>query len=279
MRTLLVSLLLGAMALPAQDRDFGESVHTTLSELRREPDAYKNVKVAFNVQFASLGKLNNPFFTQFTPSEYANFHAWADEQPIWRQDAYENLFGMLFYDKAGAQLDEIYKLTIYDRLEITGVVRNTFQNQPWIEVTAFKKLPGHVDMAVLTHLYRGEQLMSQRRWQRAIAELNLADGANLTPGASLAAHKDLGICFLRIGEAQSALAHLNAAATLSPTPDFEIERMLATAAAAPSKEIDRNVNQSGLKDHERPIWEAFESDGARLNSVQPMQTPPQPPQR
>lgn len=266
---LLVAVALGAMSLPAQDREFGESVRTTLTEVRREPEAFKNVKIVFTVQFGSLGKLSNPFFTQFTPTDYANFYAWADEQPIWRQDAYEDLFGMLFYAKFGSQLDQLYKLGVYDRVEITGVVRNTFQGTPWIEVVNFKKVDGRVDMAVLTHMYRGEQLMAQRKWARAIAELTAVDSPTLPPGACFAAYKDLGICYLRTGEAQTAAQYLSAASQLAPAPDFEVERLLAASGAAPGQEIDRTVSQSGLKDHERPMWEAFEGDGkARLNTVE-----------
>ena len=75
MRTpLFVSFLLGVAALPAQDRDFGVAVPTTLTTVRSEPEAFKNVKVQFTLQFASLGKLSNPFFTKFTPTDYANFY-------------------------------------------------------------------------------------------------------------------------------------------------------------------------------------------------------------
>src|SRR6185369_14413694 len=68
MRTaLFVSFLLGVAALPAQDREFGTAVPATLAQVRAEPEAYKNVKITFTVQFASLGRISNPFFTKFTP--------------------------------------------------------------------------------------------------------------------------------------------------------------------------------------------------------------------
>ena len=82
---LLLSFLLG-FALPAQEQE-GTTVQTTLSQIRHEPEAYKNVQVELTVQFVSLGRIANPFFTKFTPTEYANFYVWGDEQPIWRQKA------------------------------------------------------------------------------------------------------------------------------------------------------------------------------------------------
>jgi hypothetical protein len=264
MRTaLFVSFLLGVAALPAQDREFGAAVNTTLSRVRAEPEAYKNVKVTFTVQFASLGKISNPFFTKFTPSDFANFYAWADEQPIWQEKSYGDVFGMLFLSKTHPKLEQIYEMRLYQRLAITGVIRNTFQNQPWIEVTDFEPVAGQLDTAVLTHLYRGEKLMDQRLWQRAIAELSLAPGEGVPPQAMRATHKNLGICLLRMGEAQAAIGYLESAAQTGTGSDAEIDSLLAMAKAAPDQAIDRTVDAKGLKDSERPMWEAFESDKGR----------------
>lgn len=261
MRTaLFVSFLLGVAALPAQDREFGTAVATTLTQVRAEPEAYKNVKISFTVQFASLGRIANPFFTKFTPTEFANFYAWADEQPIWQEKSYHDVFGMLFLSKSHAKISELYDLRLYQRIVVTGVVRNTFQNMPWIEVTDFEPAEGQLDTAVLTHLYRGEKLMEQRLWQRAIAELSLAPGTGVPQPALCATHKNLGICLLRMGEAQAAMGYLESAALMGGRKDLEIENLLAIAKSAPDQAIDRTVDSKGLKDSERPMWEAFEGD-------------------
>lgn len=264
MRTaLFVSFLLGVAALPAQDREFGTAVNTTLSQVRAEPEAYKNVKVTFMVQFASLGRISNPFFTKFTPTDFANFYAWADEQPIWQEKSYNDIFGMFFLSKSHPRLEELYEMRVYQRLAVTGVIRNTFQNMPWIEVTDFEPVEGQLDTAVLTHLYRGEKLMSQRLWQRAIAELSLAPGTGVPPQALRATHKNLGICLLRMGESQAAIGYLESAAQIGGGSDAEIETLLATARTQPDQAIDRTVDAKGLKESERPMWEAFEGDKNR----------------
>ena len=105
-------------------------VETTLTRVRLDPEAYRGVRISFPVQFASLGQVHNPFFTRFVPSDYANFYAWADEQPIWRKNEYDDVFGQLFLSKVNEQLPELYDLRVYDRLHIEGVVRNTFQGTP-----------------------------------------------------------------------------------------------------------------------------------------------------
>jgi tetratricopeptide (TPR) repeat protein len=258
-----VSFLLGVALLPAQDRVFGTAVKTTLSQVRSEPDSFRNVKVEFTLQFASLGKIANPFFTKFTPMEYANFYAWADEQPIWQEKSYQDVFGMLFLAKTHPKLEQLYSLRLFQRIRITGVIRNTFQNTPWIEVTEFNPVAGQLDTAVLTHLFRGEKLMEQRAWQRAIAELSLAPGEGVPPAALSAAHRDLGICLLRMGEPQAAIGYLESAAELGKHQDLEIENLLAQAKNQPEQALDRTVDSRGMKDSERPMWEAFDGDKGR----------------
>lgn len=259
---LLVSFLLGVTALPAQDTEFGVPVRTTLDEMRANPDAFHNVKVKFVVQFASLGRISNPFFTKFTPTDYSNFYAWGDEQAIWREKTYNDVFGMLFLSKINPQLEQLYSTRLYQRLNCTAVVRNTFQDIPWLEVLEFSPVGGQLDTAVLSHLHRGENLMEQRLWQRAIAELSLAPGEGVPKTATQAAHKNLGVCLLRMGEAQAAIGYLQSAAKLSKGRDFEVENLLAMAKSSPEKALDRTVDSSGLQDSERPMWEAFAGDSS-----------------
>ncbi len=258
--SLLATFVLCAFGLRAQDTDFSNPVTTTLTIVRQDPEAFRNVQVTFTAQFASLGKLSNPFFTRFTPAEYSNLHVWADEQPIWQREGYDNLFGNLFYPKEGSQLQQVFELKMYERLQITGIVRNTFQGEPWIEIVKFDTLAGRVDAAVLAHMYRGEQFMKERRWQRAIAELTLAPGAEVPNSVQAAAYKNLGVCYLRIGETDQAVNCLSQAAALNGTFDTEIEDLLATAQTKPSRELDRVVGSQSIKDFERPMWDAFEND-------------------
>ena len=264
MRTaLFVSFVLGVASLPAQDREFGTAVDTTLSQVRAEAEAYRGVKVTFTVQFASLGRISNPFFTKFTPSEFANFYAWADEQPIWQEKSYGEVFGMLFLSKSHPKLEQLYSLKLYQRMKVTGVVRSIFQGAPWIEVSDFDLEQGQLDTAVLAHLYRGEKLMEQRLWQRAVAELSLAPGTGVPPQAMLAVNKNLGTCMLRMGEVTSAVSYLETASQLANGKDMELEKLLTQAKGNPTEALDRTVDARSLKDHERPMWEAFDGDKAK----------------
>lgn len=263
-----------AMSVAAQWREgkqIKNTVCTTLTEVRAHPDAYRNVKVQFDVQFATLGGISNPFFTQFVPTDFANFHAWAVEQPIWRKPAFDDVFGLLFISKSSDQLQDIYSTTTFQRLRVTCLVRNTFQNQPWIEVLSYKPLSDQVSWATLSHLYRADQWVERRQWQQALSELSLASQGENPPDVVAAIYKTMGMCYLRVGETGRALSQLQGAKKLQgSTIDPELEGLIAAASSDPSRELDRVVNKTELREFERPLWEVFD-DGRSSNS-----TPAQP---
>ena len=233
-------------------------VEVTLDTIRRQPDAFQNVRVRFEVQFCSLGKIWNPFFTRFVPSEYANFYAWSGTQPIWRKDSYEDVFGMLFLSKSSMQLNQLYNYRTYDRLQIEGVVQNVFQGNPWIEVLDMQLVPGRVDNPTLTHLYRADSYMQKREWSKAISELSLAPGKDQPDHVMAAINKNLGICYLRTGEAARAEVYLNTADRLSQGDDMELSRLARAAAEDPSSQLDRAIDKSHVDETKRPLWEAFD---------------------
>ena len=267
---LLLTILAGVAPLSAQGDALSAPVRTTIEAMRANPDAFHNVKVDFTVQFASLGRISNPFFTKFTPTEFTNFYGWGDDQPIWQEPSYNDVFGMLFVSKSSPKLDQLYRLPLYKRIRCTGVVRNTFQDIPWVEVLDFRELRGAVDTPMLTHLHRGEKLMEQRLWQRAVSELSRVPGAGAPAAALRAAEKNLGTCMLRMGEPAAALGHLAAASRLTRKRDFELENLLATAKQSPGAAIDRIVDATTLRDCERPMWEAFEGVRPALQAARPI---------
>jgi hypothetical protein len=246
-------------------------VHTTLNEVRAHPEAFRNVKVLFDIQFASLGAIANPFFTQFVPSDFANFHAWGVQQPIWQKAAFDDLFGLLFLSKSNDQLQEMYDMTTFERMRVTALVRNTFQNQPWIEVLSFERLGEQVDWATLSHLYRADQWMERRQWQQALSELSLASQGKNPADVSAEVYKAMGICYLRMGESTRALSQLESAQKVYGKPSIEIQDLILAAQNDPSRELDRVVQKHEIREFERPLWEAFE-DTRRSSS----QTPAQP---
>ncbi len=236
-------------------------VVTTLEEMRAHPEAFKTVWVRFPVQFCSIGRVSNPFFTRFVPSDFANFYAWSDRQEIWKRGDYDSVFGMLFLSKESKVLNSLYDLDLYDRVWVTGIVRNVFQGEPWIEATKLEISGGKVNTATLSHLFRGESYMKRREWHRAISELSLAPSDRLPQSVLSSIHRNLGVCYLRLGEAQLAVQHLDQAVSMNAGRDYELKELQSTARDKPETGLDLIVDRSSLQDHERPMWEAFEELG------------------
>ncbi|MEE2887077.1 MAG: hypothetical protein VX951_06560 [Planctomycetota bacterium] len=255
------------------DQALGKVVQTTLTKIRKSPNAYKNVWVSFPIQFVSLGKVENPFFTQFVPQSFANFYCWADEQQIWNRKQYEDVFGLLFMAKENEKLSEIYKMKVYQRIRVTGIVRNTFQGEPWIEITDFKVLDKAVDTASLSHMYRGHSFMQKRKWARALSELSLAPGNHLPDHVMGQIHKDLALCHLRLGESDTAARHLEQAVSKLKTLDPETRRMARMAKIKPQTFMDPDA-RAKLEDHERPMWEAFVDEKASAKVADRPSSPP-----
>lgn len=271
-RALIVALLATIPAVAQDDKRFrspdGLTVDVDLATIRQTPDAFKAVWVRFDLQFCSMGKVSNPFFTQFVPSDYANFYAWDGQQPIWRKESYENLFGMLFMHKENPAIEQVYRLRTYDRVRVTGVVRNVFQDSPWIEVTAIEQLPNSVDTPTLAHLYRAESHMERREWSRAIAELSMAPAGSKPEFVIAAVNQNLGLCYLRVGEAQKASGYLAEAARLNGD-DRRTQQLARAARENPASELDTSVDQSGVGEADRPMWEAFEADPRARRAAAP----------
>lgn len=263
-RALFVALLATAPAIAQEEDRFQNSdgliVEVGLTEIRQTPDAYKNVWVQFDIQFCSMGKVSNPFFTQFVPSDYANFYAWAGDQPIWRKESYDDLFGMLFMHKENPEIHSLYDLRLYDRLRVTGVVRNVFQDTPWVEVMYFEPLTEKVDTPTLAHLYRAESHITRREWNRAITELSMAPAGGKPDFVVAAVNQGLGLCYLRVGEADKAQAYLTTARNLD-ADNRETQRLARAAQEDPRSELDQAVDRSSISEADRPMWEAFDEGG------------------
>ena len=71
-----------------------------------------------------------------------------------------------------------------------------------------------------------------------------------------------------MGETYSATQHLEAAAGLTGG-DSETRRWLNLVSSDPSAALDREVNRQAVKDHERPLWEAFEGIGGGDDEIEP----------
>ena len=89
----------------------------------------------------------------------------------------------------------------------------------------------------------------------------MAPSSALPPQVLSAIHKSLGICYLRLGESDLAVEHLDRAAVFMQRRDYDLGQLQIVARDEPEVGIDRAIDRSSIPDHERPMWEAFEELG------------------
>jgi len=234
---------------------FTQPKTTTLSAIRNNPDAFKNVWVTFDIQFGGFSTVYNPFFTRFVPTDYVGLAAWGAEQEIWKLEEFRKDFHFLFVDKRSSAATPLYKLKKYQRARLVGLVRNTFQGTAWIEITELKPLPKSLDEATLFHMVRGETFMKEGKWKAARSQLLQASASPNAPGKVKGViWSDLASCYMKMGDfpqAQKALALAKQA-----WPDYPQTRMLAkTLEEHPIQGMDNKVQVSDLKDWEKPLWQ------------------------
>ena len=240
---------------------FTQPKETTLSAIRNNPDAFKNVWVTFDIQFGGLSTVYNPFFTRFVPTDYVGLAAWGTEQEIWKLEEFRKDFHFLFVDKRSSAAIPLYKLKKFQRARVIGLVRNTFQNTAWIEITEIHPLPKSLDEATLFHLARGETFLKEGKWKAARSQLLQASASPKTPGRVKGViWSDLAECYMKLGDfpqARKALAMAKQAWPKEP----RAEKLAKLLAEHPIQGMDNRVEISELKEWEKPLWQDLPRQG------------------
>lgn len=238
---------------------FEAAKEVELATVRKNPQAFKNVWIKFTGTYMGLGNVHNPFFTRFTRAEFTNFALWDDTQQIWKQSEYDRPCSTVFAEKKnGPVLEKLYALQRYQRVTLTGVVRNEWQGDPWIEVSVIEPIEEpRITSASLTHMRRAHGFIEGRKWAQAAIELNLASSQTLTTQARGWLHGYLGLCQMRLGRPELALQQLDTAKGLIPA-DEVIDEWLTQARQDPSSAIDTSTRVTTIRRGDRPMWEAVE---------------------
>ncbi len=234
---------------------FTKPKETTLSAIRDNPEAFKNVWVTFEIQFGGLSTVYNPFFTRFVPTDYVGLSAWGTEQEIWKLEEFRKDFHFLFVDKRSSAAIPLYKLKKFQRARVVALVRNTFQGTAWIEITELTPLPKSLDEATLFHMVRGETLMKEGKWKAARAQLMKASASPNAPGKVKGViWSDLAVCYTKTGDFPQARKAL--ALAKQAWPDYPQTKHLAQVLQErPIQGMDNRVEVSNLKEWEKPLWQ------------------------
>ena len=143
----------------------------TWRELCARPGRSLGRRVRLEVQFHARIAAWNPYLSRFGPRDHRAIGAWADEQFAWRVGDYESP-AVRFFVRAESAADFAFdSARTFGRFEVTGVVREIFRGEPWIEVDAATPLSEQVTEGTVIHAARAIELANEEQWELAEAEL------------------------------------------------------------------------------------------------------------
>jgi hypothetical protein len=189
---------------------------TTLGKILAAPEAWRGVPASFVVQFRQPGRAEPSFFTKFDPDQWLSFVVWPDEAALWEKKAYDDDFRHLFVKRTGPEAKVVGSAGIYDRMAVTGVVRDVIKGRPWIEVTSLRRLPEKLTEGSLVHLVKGLMFRDHRRFDAAAREFEAADGEGLPLQVRLVGMREHAFALLNAKEPEAAEERLLAALALDP---------------------------------------------------------------
>jgi hypothetical protein len=200
---ILVLAALAILALPmasvqAEDPTF-DYKSTEFEDILRNPAAYKGSAVSFRAIYHQTEDTWTPFFTPYLPDDFIAFSAWAPSTALWTRNGHLADLPTLMLDKRGKWARALGKLPKYATVEIYGVVESTFNDLPWIRVTAVKKIKTvHYDPTKLHHLVAGTHAYANGKPLAAIDHLKKAIELDLPDLGALAAWEALGDAYLSL---------------------------------------------------------------------------------
>lgn len=171
---------LGAPAAPTQEpirprpASFEGVPVVPLGELREERGRWLGRRVRLIVQFDERVEAWNPYVSRFGPRDWSCLRAWADEDFLWNLEAYEDPAPRLFVRRDEGPDRALRLARRHERYALEGIVREVFLDEPWIEVTAARRLPTWVGEGTLLHAARALELTEEGRYSLAAGELERA---------------------------------------------------------------------------------------------------------
>lgn len=266
--SLFVGFLLFAAPLPSQGEGSVKTPKkTTLQQIEKTPQAFKNLAVRIEGYFRGVGALHNAFFTRFTRADFVNFEVWGTSKKLWVKEDFDNPTPTFFVDKRNDEvIDLISQLKRYQKIACTGIVRNVFRGKPWFEITKIEILPSKLNTGTLARMVRGRRLMERRRWKQAGNEFNMAFAPGLDNEIKGWVHFYLGVCLMRVGNAEVASEQFRRAMALMGNPSIAKDQ-LTLLSQNPKALVDQHVDGIQIPKKNRPMWEAVEISKAKTGKV------------
>ncbi|HHI80258.1 MAG TPA: hypothetical protein ENK02_09775 [Planctomycetes bacterium] len=266
--SLFVGLLSLATPLPAQgEGSVKDPKNTTLRQIEKTPQAFKNLAVRIEGYFRGIGSLHNAFFTRFTRADFVNFEVWGVTKRLWIKEDFDNPTPTFFVDKRNDDvIDLLSKLKRYQKIACTGIIRNVFRGKPWFEISKIEILPNKLNTASLARMVKARRLMKRRRWEQAGNEFNMAFAPGLDNEVKGWIHYYLGICLMRVGNAERASNQFQRSMALLQDPSIAKDQ-LTLLSQDPKSVVDQQIDGMHIPKKNRPMWEAVENSKAKTTRV------------
>ncbi len=257
---LLIAAALLALAVPASAGwwdDAGTAREASLSELREDPDAWRDVPVRLEVVFDGLTRHRNPYFTQFTPLRWTPVRIRVPDAARGSEDARSEdaRFERLFIRRGGINDERLRATRRGTGVRLRAVVRDSVSGEPWIEVLGVTR-----DADPLTP-EEGAQVRSADRYltkQNPVPAERLLravlDARPLARSDRAALTRRLGVALHDQRRSQEALDAFRTALALEPDLDAErrAETLARALAAKPAPPPPAAAARAGRAVPERP---------------------------
>ena len=175
-RLLIPFLLAGAVLTAEPTRHVAplEPVLDPYEEFDAHPERHLGETVRFAFTLESELETWNPYLTRFGASSFDCIRGWSDGSFPWLRSDYENPSIRLFLT-AGTRAQRVAKTASpYTRFAVTGVVRELFAGQPWIEVIALDRLEASLNEGTVLHAARAMREMDAKQFTLAIENFERA---------------------------------------------------------------------------------------------------------
>jgi len=221
-----------------------EARESTIAQLRREPEQWRDVPVLLRVSFTATRDRANPYFTQFTPEHWRPISVEPALRPGGPQRgmaAKATTFDTLFVRRGGAADLRLPSLRAGRSLLLRAAVRDVVGGEPWIEVISITVAGDPLTPEERTRVRSADRFLSranpgaaEKLYRRVMNGRPLADLDRAT------LLRKLGVCLRDQRRGDDALAAFRAALALDPdhtdtrTRIAVIEERLARTPIAPA---------------------------------------------
>lgn len=196
----------------------GSSSETTLAQIQGCPDAYTKVPVDIDLLYAGASDVFNPFYTEFEPSHFMNFHAWGSTAAFWTRDGYTRPHYFFYVSRRTPDLLRRFSaLKPMTWIQVRCMVRNTFSDQPWIEVQEILETGETVTAADFAHMVRGYVHAERGEFEQAMVELDAVSIKSMPDALAARYLTEVGRAALGAGQMERAISALRQARSLDST--------------------------------------------------------------